>query len=105
MVIAKESNDTDSSPAGPYPWPYIREYFKFLGCRGEASLEFQCLICKPVINKLSVNCRSHFNSKKHVQSVHPQSKEAVLKCFFEGPKVAKERKRTDYDNAKASNAT
>ena len=40
-----------------------------------------------------------------MQSVHPQSKEAVLKCFSKGPKVAKKRKRTDGDNGKASNAT
>ena len=40
MIIVEESNDTDLSPAGSNRWPYIREYFKFLGCRGEASLEF-----------------------------------------------------------------
>ena len=61
MIIVEESNDTDLSPAGSDPWPCISKYFKFLGCRGEASLEFQCLICKPVIKKLVVNRRSHFN--------------------------------------------
>ena len=61
MIIVEESNDTDLSPAGSNPWPYISEYSKFLGCRGEANTEFQCLICKPVIKKLSVNRRSHFN--------------------------------------------
>ena len=40
-----------------------------------------------------------------MQSVHPQSKEAALKCFSEGPKIAKKQKRTDGDNGKASNAT
>ena len=37
--------------------------------------------------------------------MHPQSKEAVLKCFSEGPKVAKKQKQTDGNNGKASNAT
>ena len=64
MYIVEESNNTDLSPAGCDPWPYISGYFKLLGCRGEASLELQCLICKPVSKKHSVNCRSHFNKKK-----------------------------------------
>ena len=34
-----------------------------------------------------------------------QSNKAVLKCFSEGPKVAKKRKRTDGDNGKAPNAS
>ena len=76
MIIVEESNDTDLSPAGSNPWPYISEYFKFLGCRREASLEFLCLICKPVINKLSINRRSHFNFKKNMCKVciHNQKK-------------------------------
>ena len=37
--------------------------------------------------------------------MHLRSKEAVLKCFSEGPKVAKKQKQTHGNNGKASNAT
>ena len=55
--------------------------------------------------KLSVNRLSHFNLKKKWAKCASTIKRSCLEVFFEGPKVAKIRKRTDGDNGKASNAT
>ena len=94
-TIIIEANDSSSSETPEYsnPWPYIEKYFKFIGSRGKESLEFQCLLCKPNIKKLSVNRRSQFNLKKHIKSVHAHTHETFLSCISAGSQRSRSKRK------------
>ena len=89
------SNDPSTS-ANFNPWPYIEKYFKFIGCRRAESLEFQCLLSKPLIKILLVNRRSGFDLKKRIKNIHATSNESLLNCISAGSQL--KRKLADDRN-------
>jgi len=89
MCSATTSSQTVDSSGNP--WPYIEEFFLFLGKKsGGRNIEFQCLLCKPLIKKFSTSRTSANNLKKHIKSVHPLSVNNFQKVFDE---VKQSRKR------------
>ena len=67
----QELNEVEG-PKGEHPWPYLKAMFEFEGVKkknadtDKKTYIFQCLLCLPKKNYISVFNNSTSNLKKHV---------------------------------------
>ena len=94
------ANDNDEAKNNTIsnPWPYLK-YWKFLGIRGSSTnLEFQCLLCKPIVKKLSTNIKSHYNLKKHIEQMYSHKLIEYQTCIDANKTLRKKRKESPNDD-------
>lgn len=81
------------------PWPYMEEYFDFIGIKGK-NLEFKCLLCTDKEKILSVSNKSSFNLKLHIGRSHPFESEQFQSLIANATQAVRKRKRGELPNFK-----
>ena len=90
---ANDNDETENNTISN-PWPYLTKYWKFLGIRGSSTnFEFQCLLCKPIVKKLSTNIKSHYNLKKHIEKMHSHKLIEYQTCIDANKTLRKTKKK------------
>ncbi|KAF2350720.1 Tetrapyrrole biosynthesis uroporphyrinogen III synthase [Trinorchestia longiramus] len=93
--VPSNSPNADGDSEFLNPWPYLSEFFKFVGFRGKDNVEFQCLFCMPIRKTLSTSIKSHANLKKHVGRVHSHVFEQYQQCVKEALNAYMKSRRGD----------
>jgi hypothetical protein len=74
-TVAKKSKD---------PWPYVSDYFSFIGLRSNKEPCYECCLCRHKRVKVNAHLSTLYNLKSHVKRRHPGWSEAFREAIQEG---------------------
>ncbi len=74
-TVAKKSKD---------PWPYVSDYFSFIGLRSNNEPCYECCLCRHKRVKVNAHRSTLYNLKSHVKRRHPGWSEAFREAIQEG---------------------
>jgi hypothetical protein len=74
-TVAKKSKD---------PWPYVSDYFSFIGLRSNNEPCYECCLCRHKRVKVNAHLSTLYNLKSHVKRRHPGWSEAFREAIQEG---------------------
>jgi hypothetical protein len=82
-TVAKKSKD---------PWPYVSDYFSFIGLRSNNEPCYQCCLCRHKRVKVNAHLSTLYNLKSHVKRRHPGWSEAFREAIQEGRRIRRREK-------------
>jgi hypothetical protein len=82
-TVAKKSKD---------PWPYVSDYFSFIGLRSNNEPCYECCLCQHKRVKVNAHLSTLYNLKSHVKRRHPGWSEAFREAIQEGRRFRRREK-------------
>ncbi|KAL7868750.1 hypothetical protein SRHO_G00101340 [Serrasalmus rhombeus] len=70
LSTSEEVGSQEDQPTLVYPWLYLEEFFKMVGCKNN-SFRMRCKLCAPKYHELMAFKNSPSNLKKHIEKKHP----------------------------------
>jgi hypothetical protein len=82
-TVAKKSKD---------PWPYVSDYFSFIGLRSNNEPCYECCLCRHKRVKVNAHLSTLYNLKSHVKRRHPGWSEAFREAIQDGRRFRRREK-------------